>query len=876
MSAPPRLALGSAVFAANLVFALLALATEAQGQRLSQTARPEHYKLWLSPDLKAATFAGDETIEVMLAQPAKTITLNATYITFKSVNATAEGAAPVPGAVTLDPEKEQVTFSFPTELRAGKVTLAIQYTGILNDKLRGFYLFKTDKRSYAVTQFETRDARSAFPSFDEPSFKATFDIALTVDAGDMVISNSSIISDTPAPSADGALKHTVVFARTPKISTYLVAFLVGDFECVSGASDGTLIRVCAMPGGADTGRFALSTAQYVLNYYNHYFGIRYPLTKLDMIALPDFGPGGMENLGAITYRETLLLVDQKTATLEQKKDVALTVAHEVAHQWFGDLVTMQWWDNLWLNEGFATWISGKAVMALHPDWQYSVDNAASLDGTLDLDSQPTTHAIRAKADTPAEIGELFDGIAYGKAGAVLAMVENYVGEETFRRGVHNYLAAHLYANATAEDFWREQTVTSRRPVDKIMASLVNQPGVPLLSFTADGNSTLGVKQSRFFSDPTTKAQATQAWTLPVCFKTAGEPSCVLFGSTDQQLKVPASKLLFANAGAKGYYRSSYPTPIYKDILARAETLTPEERIILIGDQWALMHSGAATVGDILNLVAALRNDPNPIVLEKALATIGEIANRIATNDERTVLRGWVRKQFTPVYRALGPVQAGKDSEPQNKQQMRALLFVALGDAKDPTVLAEARTLANRCIADQTSVIPSLAQSALYVASTNGDAELYDKLLTLRASSPDPEVQATALFLTTHFSDSGLIVRTLDSVAIGKMRNRDGATMLAILVRDRDTREQAWTYITKHWDRIQASSRSRLVGAAGSFCSAEKHDEVLSFFNTHGMAVGEQALRIAGEAIDSCIQLRIAQEPHLREWLAAQTNSVGFQ
>jgi len=874
MSAPPRLALGSAVFA-NLVFALLALATEAQGQRLPETARPEHYRLWLRPDLKTATFSGDESIELTLAQPAKAITLNAAYITFKSVNATAEGAPSVSGAVTLDPEKEQTTFTFPTELPAGKVTLAIQYTGTLNDKLRGFYLFKTDKRSYAATQFETSDARWAFPSFDEPAFKATFDIALTVDAGDMVISNSSIVSDTPAPAVGGVPKHTVVFARTPKISSYLVAFLVGDFECVSGVSDGTSIRVCAMPGAAEAGRFALSTAQYVLSYYNHYFGIRYPLAKLDMIALPDFGPGGMENFGAITYRETLLLVDEKTATLEQKKDVALTVAHEVAHQWFGDLVTMQWWDNLWLNEGFATWMASKAMMKLHPDWQYSADNAVSLDGTLDLDSQATTHAIRARADTRAEIAELFDGIAYGKAGAMLAMVENYVGEETFRRGVHNYLAAHLYANATAEDFWRAQTVTSGKPVDKIMSSLVLQPGVPLLTFTGDGKDSIGVKQSRFFSDPTTNVPRTQTWALPVCFKTTGKPACVLLGSSDQRFKMSASSFPFANAGAKGYYRSSYPKAIYQDILARAETLTPEERIILIGDQWALMRSGAVTVGDNLNLAAALRNDPDPVVLGKALATIDEIANRIATDDERAVLRSWVRRQFMPAYRALGPVPPGKGIEPQNKQQMRALLFVALGDAKDPAVIAEARTLANRYIADQTSVTPSLAPYALYVAATNGDAELYDKLLALRASSPNPEVQATSLFLTTHFSDSALIARTLDSVAVGKMRNKDGATMLAILVRNRDTRDQAWNYVTRNWDRIQASSRSRLVPAAGSLCSAEKRDEVLSFFDAHGVPA-EGPLKMAEEAINSCIQLRAAQEPTLREWLAAQTNSILFQ
>jgi len=873
MCTPYRSASGAAVFAAILVYGLTALGSNAQGQRLPQTVRPEHYRLWLTPDLKAATFAGDERIELVLAQPGHVITLNAANITFESVIATADGAPTVLGVVTLDPEKEQATFTFPIELPAGKVTLAIRYTGILNDKLRGFYLFKTDKRSYAVTQFETSDARWAFPSFDEPAFKATFDISLTVDAGDMVISNSTIVSDTLAPAVGGLSKHTVVFATTPKISTYLVAFLVGDFECISGASDKTSIRVCAMPGEAKMGRFALSTAQYVLRYYNEYFGTRYPLAKLDMIALPDFGPGGMENFGAITYRETLLLVDDKTATLEQKKDVALTVAHEVAHQWFGDLVTMQWWDNLWLNEGFATWMASKAMMKLHPDWQYSADNAVNLDGTLDLDAQATTHPILARADTRAEIAELFDGIAYGKAGAMIAMVENYVGEETFRRGVHKYLASHLYANATAEDFWQAQTAISGKPVDKIMSSLVIQPGVPLLTFTGAGKDSIGVKQSRFFSDPISNIQGTQIWMLPVCFKTAGKPECTLLGSSDHRFKMPASKFPFANAGAKGYYRSSYPAAIYKDILARAETLTPEERIVLIGDQWALTRSGAGTVGDNLNLASALRSDPDPVVLGKALAIIDEIANRVATDDERSALRGWVRSQFTPAYRALGPVPAGKDIEPQSKQQMRSLLFVALGDAKDPTVVAEARALADRYIADQTSVSPSLAPYALYVAATNGDAALYDKLLALRASSPNPEVQATSLFLTTHFSDSALVARTLDSVAVGKMRNRDGATMLAILVRSRDTRDQAWNYVTRNWDKIQVSSRSRLVPAAGSFCSTEKRDEVFSFFKAHGVASGGP-LKMADEAIESCIRLRGAQEPHLREWLATHNLSVG--
>ena len=260
------------------------------------------------------------------------------------------------------------------------------------------------------------------------------------------------------------------------MSTYLVAFLVGDFQCTAGESDGVAIRVCSTPDKVALTPYGLDVAKYVLHYYNNYFGIPYPLKKLDLIALPDFEAGAMENFGAITYRETDLLVDPKTASVEAQKRVALVVAHEMAHQWFGDLVTMQWWDNIWLNEGFATWMENKAVAAMHPEWNIDQMVISDVDQTLNLDAQPTTRAIRAKADTREEIEQMFDGISYGKAGAVLLTVENYLGEETFRQGVHNYLAAHRYANATAEDFWNAQTATSHKPVDKIMESLVVAAG----------------------------------------------------------------------------------------------------------------------------------------------------------------------------------------------------------------------------------------------------------------------------------------------------------------------------------------------------------------------------------------------------------------
>ncbi len=457
-----------------VVFLLPAVTTVAQ--RLPNVARPEHYTLQLAPDLQAATFTGEETIDLTLAQAVDSITLNAWQLKFGAVTAQVNGKS-LPAEVTLDPGLQQATFKFDRKLPAGPVTLKIAYSGILNGELRGFYLSRTAKRNYAVTQFEPTDARRAFPSFDEPAYKATFDVSLIVPQGDTAIGNTNIVSDTPGPIAG---EHTITFARTPKMSTYLVAFLVGDFKCLSGESDGVPIRACATPDKVQLAQFALSGAEFFLHYYDNYFGIKYPMPKLDMIAIPDFEAGAMENFGAITYRETAMLVDEKTASINAKKTVAVDVAHEMAHQWFGDMVTMEWWNNIWLNEGFATWMSNKPLAAWKPEWKIPESQAAELNQTLDLDGGRATRAIRSRAETPAEINEMFDGIAYGKAAAVLLMTENYLGDEAFRAGVHRYLQAHMYGNATAEDFWNTLQASSGKPVDKIMDSLVVQPGEPLI------------------------------------------------------------------------------------------------------------------------------------------------------------------------------------------------------------------------------------------------------------------------------------------------------------------------------------------------------------------------------------------------------------
>ncbi len=857
----------------SFICSVLAASTTAypgflQSQRLPDTVRPQHYTLTLTPDLKAATFTGSETIDVTLAEPTNSITLNAHDLTFQSVEIEAGGTKQT-AVVSLDKEKLQATFNVPGKLSAGNAKLIIKYSGILNGQLRGFYLSKTARRNYAVTQFESTDARRAFPSFDEPAFKATFDISLVVDKNDTGISNGPIVSDTPGPGAD---EHTLKFLTTPKMSTYLVAFLVGDFKCSSGEQDGVAIRTCSTPDKVALTTYGVDVAKYVLHYYNAYFGIPYPLKKLDLIALPDFEAGAMENFGAITYRETALLIDPKTASINAKTEVALVIAHEMAHQWFGDLVTMQWWDNIWLNEGFATWMENKPVEAMHPEWNIDQAVASGLDGTLNLDAQPTTRAIRARADTPAEIEQMFDGISYGKAGNVLLSVENYVGPETFRQGVHNYLAAHLYGNATAEDFWNAQTSTSHKPVDKIMESLIAQAGVPLVTFGQPQDGNVEVSQKRFFITPSVQPDAAQKWTLPVCFKTARDKQqCELLTPDTTSLKVPQNAVFFANANGKGYYRTSYTPADYAALASGVEdALTPPERISLIGDEWAQVRANKATVGDYLNLVAAVKSDPNFNVVSSALDGLDAINSRIASApEEKDALDTWFRQTFAPEYAKLGPPS---DSDSPDKKQLRALLFAGLGDAKDQKIIAEAREISAKYLADANAVDPNLAQTALQITARNGDAALFDQLQKIFETSTNPEIQIGALRLLAMFENPELAQRALRYAVSDKVRNQDAAIQLAISLDMDKNRDLAWKFIQDHWDEVKKEFTPEmgnvLVGATSTFCSESARDEVSQFFTSHNVPDADQELKHAIERINGCIELRNLQEPQLKSWIAS--------
>src|SRR5580692_7428048 len=690
---------------AGLCWCLVAVCA---AQRLPELAVPDTYKLAFVPDFTKNNFSGDETIQVRVLKPTSEIVLNAAEINFDVATITGGGASQK-AKVTLDKEKEMATLTVGNPIQPGPATIQIRYTGILNNELRGFYIGQdSDGRKYAATQLEATDARRAFPSFDEPAYKATFDVIVTADQAMTVISNTKVISDTPGPG-DG--KHTVRFATTPKMSCYLVAMVVGNFEYIEGSADGIPIRVYASPGKKELGTFALDAAENIMRYYNRYFDIKYPYGKLDLVGLADFSAGAMENTGCITFREILLLLDDKHVSIDLKKDVASVIAHEMAHQWFGDLVTMKWWDDIWLNEGFATWMSSKPVEAWKPEWNIDLDDVRETGDALNADSLINTHPIHQKADTPAEILELADEISYGKTAAVLRMLENYLGPEVFRAGVNAYLKQHAYVNATASDFWSAQAQVSKKPVDQIMPTWVEQPGAPLVSVKnqCSGNSaSIGLAQQRYFYDRSLfNAGSKELWEIPVCLKDGKAGStekCELLTRKEQAANLSGcAPSIFANTGAKGFYRSGYETDAVRSMAKDVETaLTPAERIMLLSDIWASVRVNREPIGDYLAVAQGLQADRTAAVLTELVQQLGFIGEHLVNDADRESYDLWVRQLLTPAAKNVG--WQSKPGESPDQNSLRARLMHALGyTARDPETEAVARKLTAQAMQDPSSV-----------------------------------------------------------------------------------------------------------------------------------------------------------------------------
>jgi aminopeptidase N/puromycin-sensitive aminopeptidase len=868
---------------ALLVLLISVFSVTTLAQRLPDVATPENYKLTFTPNLEKATFDGEETIAIRVLKPTAEITLNAVDITFDSVSITSGGKTQA-AKVTAEKEKEMVVLSVENPLPTGAATIHITYSGILNDEMRGLYIGKDDHgRKYAASQFEATDARRAFPSFDEPDYKATFDITAIADAGQVAISNQRVASDTPGP--DG--KHTVKFATTVKMSSYLAALVVGNFEYIEGEADGIPIRVYSTPGKKEMGKFALESAQHILSYYDKYFSIKYPYGKLDLIAIPDFSAGAMENTGCITFREVILLIDEQHGSVGLKKEIASVIAHEMAHQWFGDLVTMKWWDDIWLNEGFATWMESKPVEAWKPEWNFNLDDVSDTSSTMNTDSLANTRPIHQAAETPAQIQELFDGIAYGKAAAVLRMLESYLGEETFRAGVNAYIQRHQYANATADDFWEAQAKTSRKPVDQIMPTFVKQPGVPIIELKSQcsgSSTTIRLAQKRYYYDREKIQEPNpEIWQIPLCMKGSADSAskCELMTKKEQTFSLPGcSTWVLGNAGASGYYRVGYQPEAVRALAADVESkVSPAERIALQSDVWASVRVGGEPIGDYLALAEGLKADGNRAVLEDLLGRFHYIGKYLITEGDRETYRSWLRQYLTPIMNQLGWEAKAGDSDEQ--KTLRSRVFQALGnDAHDPAALAKAKEISRQALENPASVDRETARAAIALTALNGDEAFYNRLMAAVKSAKSPEEYYLYLDSLSAFGDPNLLQHTLDFAVSPDVRSQDTLELIRSTMAHPAGQQLAWSFILSHWYAVQKAggpfASAEIVESTGSFCSAEMRDQVKEFFAAHRIEAAERTYRQSIEQINNCVDLKSQQEPKLAAWLDHHSSAAGAQ
>jgi puromycin-sensitive aminopeptidase len=570
--------------------------------RLSRNVVPLEYDIQLKPDLENFTFEGIETIHLSVLKKTRDITLHSKEIEVITADVFMEKEK-VFAKISYDKKLETATFSFPVFLEK-KIKLTLVFRGILNDKMRGFYRsrYNIGKKEYhmATTQFEATDARRAFPCFDEPAKKAIFNVSLIVPKNKTAISNTLPISILEHEAGFQIVK----FSPTPKMSTYLLAFIVGDFEYLESKTNrNTRVRVYTTPGKKHQAKFALDCAVKTLEFYEKYFDIKYPLPVLDMIAIPDFASGAMENWGAITYRESALLVDKNHSSISNKQWVALVIAHELAHQWFGNLVTMEWWTHLWLNEGFASFIEYLAVDKLFPKWDvWTQFSTSDLGVALRLDALVSTHPIEVTVHHPDEIGEIFDEVSYSKGASIIRMLADYLGEENFRDGLRYYLKKHSYKNTKTIHLWQAFEKVSKKPVAKIMQNWTGKPGYPVVKAKIINNK-LSLSQTRFFSNPVSKQKnkGKTIWQIPISIE------------NKDWIKI--------NIGETGFYRTAYSPKLLEKLIKPVleKKLSPRDRLGIIRDLFALSEARTIPTTDVLKFLQAFKNENNYTVwLELAM------------------------------------------------------------------------------------------------------------------------------------------------------------------------------------------------------------------------------------------------------------------
>ena len=828
--------------------------------RLPTDVVPSRYELLLAPDLEDATFTGTVDVTLECVRSTDRIVCNALELDILDASVLdVDDIAIGITAVELRDEDEQVVFTLERPLPVGAARLHIGFAGVLNDRLRGFYRSTfTDadgtERTIATTQFEATDARRAFPCWDEPAMKATWVVSLVVDADLLAVSNAAEVSRAPIDGRPS--KHLVRFAETIPMSTYLVAFVVGPLEATTAIDvDGVPVRVVHPIGKGHLTGFALETAAFCLRHFTDYYGIPYPGDKLDLVAVPDFAFGAMENLGCIIFREVLLLVDPATTTQAELQNVADVVNHELAHMWFGDLVTMKWWNGIWLNEAFATFMEMHATDAFRPEWDRWTSFGLARSAAFDTDALTSSRPIEYPVISPADAEGMFDILTYEKGAAVVRMLEQYLGPDEFRAGIRSYLRTHEFGNTETTDLWDSIESTTGQPVRRIMDSWILQAGFPAVSvdLVNDGR-TLRLAQHRFgyagdLGDGIAPVPANDddaVWSVPLIVSQksaidgviAFEKLLLEGRSIDVDLVEP-TEWIVANTEGIGFYRIRY-APALRDALwtHAARDLSPIERYGLVDDTWAWVLAGDHEAHDFLDLAEAFVDETDLSVWQRIVAGLAEL-DRLVDGDARAILQSRIRGVLTGAYERLGHEPRASDTD--RDRALRGVLLQGLG------VLGASIDLQSRARIlldiDALDPDPALVAAAVNIVAASGNERDYEDFLARMHDATTPQETIRYLGALADFRDEELMTRTLRLSLTDTVRTQDAPALLRRALANRDVGHLAWSFIAAEWDainhRLPSNSIARLLGGIRTLTHPGTAAEIMSFFETHDVPQGDK-------------------------------------
>jgi puromycin-sensitive aminopeptidase len=852
--------------------------------RLPRAVAPSRYDIRLEPDLTTLTFRGEETIAVSVEEPVREIVVNAVELAVDEAVVVDAGGRQQRATVSLDDTDERCRLAFAEPLAVGAGRLRVRFRGTLNDKLRGFYrsVYKDPggvTRTMAATQFEATDARRAFPCWDEPAFKAVFSVTLAIDPALTAVSNTRIVSEV---AEDG--RKIVRFADTIKMSTYLVAFVVGELEHTEPSRVGaTPLSVWCVPGKRRLAAFGQEIAVASLAYFEDYYGLPYPGDKLDLLAIPDFAAGAMENLGAITFRETALLVDEGAASHAELQRVADVVAHENAHMWFGDLVTMSWWNGIWLNEAFATFMEMLAVDAWKPQWQRWVAFGVSRAAALSVDGLHSTRPIEFPVRAPREADAMFDVLTYEKGASVLRMLEQYLGPEVFRQGVRDYLRAHQYANADTGDLWAALGQAAGQPIPAVMDAWIFAPGYPLVSVAVEGGEIV-LRQQRFTYLPEplrwwgaapVAATGPGRWQVPVQLRvTAGGRDTVervLLDQPEIRRPLPAGfESVVANEGGHGFYRVRYDDHLRARLLDRLPGLGAIERFNLVNDAWAVTVAGLMPTADYLELTARFRGERDKNVWSVLIGSFNAL-NRLVTPADRPKLEALVRDRVAPALAALG--WTPRPGEDELTRQLRGDLIRALGTlGNDPEVQARAAELYAGHERGSATVDPNVLPALIAVVAHAGDEGRYHEFFERFRTATTPQEEQRYLYALTAFRQPALVEQALARTVNGDIRTQDAPFVVRTMLMLVHSREAAWDFVKKQWDTMDRlypkHGLRRMAEGVIGLATPELEADVHSFFQ-------ERRLDLGGKTLEQYLeQLRVTVALREREGAALSRSLAG--